>query len=157
MGVLNDYKCPTHGYFENTEAKCLKKRCKQEVMLVFLQPPAYHSGSTARVDNTLNQLAMDFNMTNIKSTREGENQAGYLTRNNKTPTAPVEQREARPGDAALWGGGPSGMNMQSILAGQFARPIRDEPVGISPKEAGNLTGPRVASYTADHENLSVKP
>lgn len=162
MAVTHDYKCPTHGYFENTEAKCLKKRCKQEVMLVFLQPPAYHNGSTAKADKTLNQLAMDFDMTNIRSAREGENQAGYYTRKNKTPTAPVhsesipQKREPRPGDAAIWGGSNGGMDMKSILSGRYNRPVRDEPVGIRPKDAGNLTGPKAASYIADHENLQIK-
>jgi hypothetical protein len=34
--------------------------------------------------------------------------------------------------------------------------IKGEPVGMNPKDAGNLTGPRAASYTADHENLAIK-
>ena len=35
--------------------------------------------------------------------------------------------------------------------------IRGEAVGVNPKDAGNLTGPKAASYIADHENLAIAP
>ena len=159
MAVTHDYKCPKHGYFENTEAKCLKKRCTEEVMLVFLQAPSIGSSSTKQIDKTKTQLAMDFNMTDMRSTKPGENQAGYFTRNNKTTTEVESKsvpREPRPGDNAIWGGGQQGMNMKNILAGRYSRPVRDEPVGIIPKQAyNNLTGPRAGSYIADHESLTI--
>jgi hypothetical protein len=161
MAVTHDYKCPKHGYFENTEARCIKKRCAEEVMLVFLQAPAIGSGDTKRIDKTKSQLAMDFNMTDMRSTKPGENQAGYFTRNNKTKTK-VESKsipakpEPRPGDNAIWGGGQQGMNMKNILAGRYSRPVRDEPVGFIPKQGiSNLTGPRAGSYIADHEGLTI--
>jgi hypothetical protein len=44
--------------------------------------------------------------------------------------------------------------MKSVLGGQF-KSVMGESVGINPKEAGNLTGPKPASYVADHENLSI--
>jgi hypothetical protein len=151
--ILRDYKCAKHGYFESFDAKCPMKACEEEVMVVFLQPPGLISDKTKGNDKRLNQLAIDFNMTNIKSTREGDSQAGYYTRHNETP--PEQPREPRPGDAAIWGGN-KGLSMQSILAGGAVRPVRDEPVGIRPAEVGNLTGPRAASYVADHENLSIQ-
>ena len=100
-------------------------------------------------------------MSNVKSTREGENQAGYFTRKNENKDIQIQsqsvpKKESRPGDAAIWGGGFKGLNMQSVLSGRAIRPVADESVGINPKSAGNLTGPRAASYTADHENLSIK-
>ena len=160
MAVLHDYKCSTHGYFENTEPRCLKKRCKEEVLLVFLQAPSIGSDSTRNIDKTKQQLAIDFNMTDMKTVRAGESQAGYLTRNNKTK-AEVEShsipREPRPGDAAMWGHNRAGgMDMKSILGGRYNTPIRDEPVGIIPKQAyNNLTGPKAASYIQDHEGLTI--
>lgn len=147
MPVTHDYHCPKHGYFENTEPRCLKKRCQEEVMMVFLQAPAIGSSRTSGIDKTAKQLAIDFNMTDIKTTREGESQQGYLTRNNN--------REPRPGDAAIWGGS-SRFDMKSALMGRYAKPVRDEPTGVHPKSVGNLKGPVAASYIADHENLAVK-
>lgn len=150
--ILRDYKCAKHGYFESFDAKCPMKACEEEVMVVFLQPPGLMSDKTKGNDKRLNQLAMDFNMTDIKSTREGESQDGYFTRNNGPE--PEQPREPRPGDAAIWGGN-GALSMQSLLAGRAVRPVRDEPVGIKPQEVGNLTGPRTGSYVADHENLSI--
>ena len=152
MAVINDYKCEKHGYFEARKPQCPMKGCAAEVMLVFLQAPALMSQRTKKNDKTVKQLAMDFDMSNIKSTREGENQAGFFTRKNKTST---KQREARPGDSAIWGG-KGGMNMGSILGGNQFRSVAGESVGFNPKSAGNLTGPKAASYIADHENLTVK-
>lgn len=159
MPVTHDYKCPTHGYFESKEAVC-PQGCTEDVMLVFLQAPGVISGNTKHNDKTLKQLAIDFNMTNIKSAKEGDNQAGYYKRKNETPDAQVQsqsipQREARPGDAAMWGGGFKGLNMKNILAGRAVKSIHGESVGINPKEAGNLTGPRTASYIADPDHSSV--
>ena len=109
-------------------------------------------------------------MTDVKSTREGENQAGFFTRKNKTSKRQLEKeakiaaerpREPRPGDAAIWGGG-GGMDMKSALSGRFNRPVgpqlgkETEVVSVMPKSMGNLTGPKAASYVADHENLSIK-
>jgi len=140
------------------------KGCEAEVMLVFLQAPALMSQRTKKNDKTVKQLAMDFDMSNIKSTREGENQAGFFTRKNKTSKKQLEhekaateakQREARPGDSVFWGG-KGGMNMGSILGGNQFRSVAGESVGFNPKSAGNLTGPKAASYIADHENLTVK-
>ena len=93
-------------------------------------------------------------MSDIKSTREGDTQAGY--HHHQVPAEPQE-REARPGDAAIWGGNFQNINMQAALAGQVAKSVRGESVGVNPKDAGNLTGPKAASYIADHENLAIAP
>jgi hypothetical protein len=161
MPVLKDYKCPTHGYFESYEPNCRVEGCSEEVLAVFLQAPGLVSDTTKKNDKRVKQLAIDFGMSNVKSTREGENQTGYFTRKNENKNIQVQsqsvpQKESRPGDAAIWGGGFKGLNMQSVLSGRAIRPVADESVGINPKSAGNLTGPRAASYTADHENLSIK-
>ena len=157
--ILHDYKCPEHGYFEAYAPIC-PEGCEQGVMIVHLQAPGLLSDKTKGSDKNLKQLAMDFNMTNIKSTREGDSQAGYYTRKNAEVPKEVAEaqqvQEGRPGDAAIWGGGMKGLNMQSILSGRAVQSIHGEPVGINPKETGNLTGPRAASYIADHENLAIK-
>jgi hypothetical protein len=148
--ILKDHKCPTHGYFESYVPEC-PLGCTEGVKVVFLKAPGYKSDKTKHADKTVKQLASDFGMTNIKSTREGESQSGYLTRNNQTP------KEPRPGDSVIWGGGAKGLSMQSILSGNAIRPVADEPVGVRPADVGNLTGPRTASYIQDHENLKIKP
>jgi len=170
MAVLKDYKCEKHGYFESRKPQCPMKGCDQEVYVVFLQAPGLMSDATKKNDRTIKQLAMDFDMTNVKSTREGENQAGFFTRKNKTSKTQLEKeaklaaerpREPRPGDAAIWGGG-GGMDIKSALSGKFNRPVgpqlgkETEVVSVLPNTMGNLTGPKMASYTPDHQNLSIE-
>ena len=161
MAVLHDYFCSEHGIFESWDAKCPMKICKGEISKVFLKPVSMKSDKTKATDKNLKQLAIDYDMTDIKSTREGEHQTGYMKRNNKLSdkqfeeaTAAMQQKEARPGDSVIWGGG-GNINMKSVLGGQF-KSVMGESVGINPKAAGNLSGPAPASYLADHENLQVK-
>ena len=156
MPVLHDYYCANHGIFESFEAKCPMKNCKGELSKVFLKPVGTKSDKTKKTDQTLTNLALDFGMTDIKSTREGEHQSGYYTRNNApaTPQAPQQPREARPGDAAIWGGDQR-FSMKSIMSGSI-RPVADEAVAFNPKAAGNLTGPKAGVIINDHENLQVK-
>lgn len=164
MAVLKDYKCDKHGYFESFEAKCPMKNCSEDVYVVFLQAPGLISDATKKNDKTVKQLAIDFDMTDVKSTREGENQSGFFTRKNKTSKAQLEKeareaeqrpREPRPGDAAIWGGD-SRYNLKNVMSGRAVRPVADESVSFNPAQAGNLTGPKAASYIADHENLTLK-
>ncbi|NBW08747.1 MAG: hypothetical protein EBR82_12060 [Caulobacteraceae bacterium] len=130
------------------------KNCAGELSMVFLQPVGLKSDKTKMADTQLAGLAADFGMTDIKSVREGEHQAGYLTRNNTTPEP--ETKEPRPGDAAIWGQqGP--FNMNSILAGSAFQSVRGEQVGMKPRDAGLTEGPKPSSYIADHENLKLQP
>ena len=150
--ILRDYKCENHGFFENWQPICPADGCEAEIKQVYLRAPGIVSSRTRGADKTLKGLAKDFNMTDIKSTREGEYQAGFYNRNNaKQPEAP---REARPGDAAIWGGD-NRFNMGNLLQGGVVRPVRDEAVGVRPQDVGNLTGPKAGSYIADHEGLTV--
>jgi hypothetical protein len=164
MAVLKDYKCEKHGYFESRKPQCPMKNCTEEVYVVFLKAPGLMSDTTKKNDRTVKQLAMDFDMTNVKSTREGENQAGFFTRKNKTSKKQLEKeaqiaaerpREPRPGDAAIWGGD-NRFSMNNLLRGNTIRPVADEAVSFNPKDAGNLTGPKAASYINDHQNLSIE-
>ena len=164
MAVLHDYKCPKHGYFESRKGQCPMKDCSEEVSIVYLQAVGTMSDGTKKNDKTIKQLAMDFDMTNIKSTREGENQSGFFTRKNKTSKKQLEKeaviasqrpREPRPGDSAIWGGD-NRYNLGNVIKGGAVRSVMGESVGMNPRDAGNLTGPRAASYVADHENLQVK-
>ena len=70
----------------------------------------------------------------------------------------AQPKEARPGDAAIWGGGFQGLNMQSLLAGRGIQPVRDEAVGLTPSQAGIQSGPRVdpKSTLRDPDNLKIK-
>ena len=162
MAVLKDYYCDAHGIFEAWEAKCPMKNCKGELSVVFLKPVGIKSDKTKKTDKTVNQLAIDYDMTDIKSTKEGEHQTGYMKRNNKlsdkefaqaTDAMNAQNKEARPGDAAIWGAG-GNISMKSVMGGQF-KSVNGESVGINPKAAGNLSGPRPASYMADPDNLQV--
>ena len=160
MPVLNDYYCANHGIFEAWEPKCPMKHCAGEISKVFLKPISLKSEKTKATDQNLEGLAHDFKMTDIKKTYEGEHQEGYFTRNNKTTdeefqkaSSAMQQKEARPGDSVIWGGG-GNINMKSVLGGQF-KSVAGESVGVNPKSAGELRGPMPASYVNDHENLQV--
>jgi hypothetical protein len=59
------------------------KNCKGELSVVFLKPVGLKSDKTKRTDKTVKQLAIDYDMTDIKTTREGEHQTGYLKRHNQ--------------------------------------------------------------------------
>jgi hypothetical protein len=166
MAILRDYYCESHGVFEAWEPECPMKHCKAPISIIHLKPVGTRSAKTAKTDKTLEGLAKDFDMTDIKSTREGEHQTGYLKRKNKLTDKEFaqateamqannsqKQQEGRVGDGALWGSG-GNISMKSVLGGQF-KSVMGESVGINPKETGNLTGPKPASYIPDHENLSV--
>lgn len=160
--VLHDYKCSEHGYFESRQAICPMKMCQGEVLMVFLQPPGLVGEKTKKNDKTLKQLAIDFNMSDIQSTRVGEHQTGYLTKygpsEDKVDKLPDVPREARPGDAAVWGGGFQNLNLQSILSGRAVQSIKGEAVGLSPSQAGITKGPVIdpKATMRDHENLKIK-
>ena len=138
MGVLHDYKCPVHGYFESGEAVC-PAGCT-DVHVVFLKPVSVKSEGTKHNDRRLNQLALDFKMGDIKSAREGEAQPPRFAKQDN-PFAP---RWGSPGEL-----------------GQYnLRPVADEAVSgmAAVKGAGaSLAGPKVGSYIADHENLKITP
>jgi hypothetical protein len=137
MSVLHDYKCPVHGYFESRDAVC-PAGCT-DVQLVFLQPVGMRSDSTKHNDKTLKQLAIDFKMSDIKSTREGEAQPPR----HAAPNNPFAPRWGSPAELG-------GYNLNSI-AGESVSGMQ------AVKQAGtNLSGPKVGSYIADHENLQIK-
>lgn len=164
MAVLKDYCCPTHGEFEAWEPKCPMKKCESDVYVLFKKAPGLKSDKTKATDKNLKGLAKDFDMTDIKSTREGEHQSGYLKRKNKLSDKQfaqateamqaTQQQGPRPGDQVMWGNA-GAINMKSVMGGKY-QPVRDETVGINPKASGNLTGPRASVIMNDHENLQVK-
>lgn len=148
MAILRSYSCPRHGVFDAWEAEC-PHGCK-DVTQVFTKAFAIKSQRTKNADATLKGLASDFNMTNIKSTREGDHQEGYFTRNNAPP--PKGHEAANGG--VLWGGG-GRFDMGSALAGKAVSSVKGEAVGFNPKDMGNLTGPKAASYIQDHQGLKI--
>jgi len=183
--ILRDYKCQEHGFFEGFEPTCPQGCTDELVLQVFLKSPGFVSDKSKAADSHLRNLASEFGMSDIKSTREGENQAGYLKRNNKfsekeyaeaekyatpkkrgrprkdsqvQPVPPPQQQEARAGDSAIWGGGFQGMNMQSVLAGRFNQSVKGEQVGLTPQAAGIQSGPRVdpRATMQDPQNLKIK-
>jgi hypothetical protein len=182
--ILRDYKCQEHGFFEGFEPVCPEGCTDELVLQVFLKSPGFVSDKSKAADSHLRSLANEFGMSNIKSTREGENQSGYLSRNNKftekeyaeaekyatpkkrgrprkdsqsQPTPPPQPQEARAGDSAIWGGGFQGMNMASVLAGRFGQPVKDETVGLTPQAAGIQSGPRTDPNATmrDPDNLKI--
>ena len=135
-GVLHDYKCPVHGYFESREPVC-PAGCT-DVQLVFLKPIGLQSDKTKHNDKTLNQLALDFKMGDIKSAKEGEAQPPRFAK----PENPFAPRWGSPADVR-------GYNLNSI-AGESVSGLQ------AVKQGTNLSGPKVGSYVADHENLKIQ-
>jgi hypothetical protein len=140
------------------------KGCETDVYVLFKKAPSFKSDKTKSTDRNLKQLAIEYDMTDIKSTREGEHQSGYMKRKNKLSDKQfaeateamqaTQQQGPRPGDQVMWGGA-GAINMKSVMGGKY-QPVRDEAVGINPKAGGNLTGPRAGVIMNDHENLQVK-
>ena len=166
MAILRDYYCTNHGIFEAWEPECPMKLCKGEISVVHLKPVGTRSPKTSATDKNLKQLAIEYDMTDIKSTKAGEHQTGYMKRKNKLTDKQFaeatdamqaqnqQQKQSRPGDSVIWGGG-GNISMKSVMGGQF-KSVNGESVGINPKAAGDLQGPRTASYMADPDNLQVK-
>ena len=167
MGILRDYYCTNHGIFEAWEPTCPMKNCKGELSVVHLKPVGTRSAKTSATDNNLKQLAIEYDMTDIKSTKAGEHQSGYMKRKNKLTDKQFaeatdaiqsqneqKQKQTRPGDSVIWGGG-GNINMKSVMGGQF-KSVNGESVGINPNAAGNLQGPRASVVMNDHENLQVR-
>jgi len=139
------------------------KNCEAKLSKVFLKPVGMKSDKTKATDKNLKGLAKEFDMTDIKSTREGEHQSGYMKRKNKlsdkqykeaTEEMAAQNNQPRPGDSVIRGGG-GNINMKSVLGGQF-KSVAGESVGINPKSAGDLRGPAPSVVMNDHENLQVK-
>jgi len=169
MGVLKDYCCSEHGIFESMETKCPIKFCKGDLSVVFLKPVAMKSDKTKATDKNLKQLAMEFDMTDIKSTKAGEHQTGYLKRKNKLSDKEFEQatealnhnnkmqeeklvQERLSG--AMWGNG-GNINLQSVMNGQF-KPVKDESVSVLPRSVGQFVPPKPGAGTQiDHEGLKI--
>jgi hypothetical protein len=147
MAVLRSYSCSRHGVFDAWEAEC-PHGCK-DVTQVFTKAFSIKSSRTKTADKTLDGLAKDFKMTDIKSTREGDHQSGYFTRNNAEPPKGYEGAQS-----VLWGGG-GRFNMSSALNGGAVSSVRGEQPGFNPRDMGQLSGPRAASYIADHEGLKL--
>lgn len=138
MAVLRSYKCIEHGYFDAWEPVC-KHGCTDVAQVILKAPTMRDSGRTSRtkaVDKAARQAAMEFNMTDVKSVKEGEFQEGYLTRNNAKP----DPREPRPGDNLMWGSG-GAHSLSSVLAGNGITSVGPS-LGKEPESVGvNLTDP----------------
>ena len=169
MGVLKDYMCTEHGVFESREAKCPIKFCQGDLSVIFLQPVGIKSENTKKNDKNLKQLALEFDMTDIKSTKAGEHQTGYLKRKNKLSDkafdeadAAMAQHQKRQEEEMIkqrlggvnWGNG-GNINLKSVMGGQF-KPVADEAVSVLPKSVGQFVPPRPGAGTqVDHEGLKI--
>ena len=169
MSVLKDYMCTEHGVFESWEAKCPMKFCKGELSVIFLKPVGMKSEKTKSNDRNLKQLALEFDMTDIKSTKAGEHQTGYLKRKNKLSDkafekagAAMAQNQKRQEEEIIkqrlsgvnWGNG-GNINLKSVMGGQF-KPVADEAVSVLPKSVGQFVPPRPgAGSQVDHEGLKI--
>ena len=169
MAVLKDYMCTEHGVFESREAKCPIKFCQGDLSVIFLQPVGIKSENTKKNDKNLKQLALEFDMTDIKSTKAGEHQTGYLKRKNKLSDkafeeagAAMAQSQKRQEEEMIkqrlsgvnWGNG-GNINLKSVMGGQF-KPVADEAVSVLPKSVGQFVPPRPgAGSQVDHEGLKI--
>lgn len=133
--VVKEWKCDAHGFFESAEPVC-PHGCST-VNRVFLTPVNLQSDRTKRSDKTLDQLATDFKMGDIKSVREGEAQPPRLAHQNNP-------------FAVQWGSPASISNYNTA-------PIAGETVnGLSSFKQYRPGGPKAASYIQDHESLKIE-
>lgn len=140
MAVLKEFKCLAHGFFDGWEPKCPNGCTGDElIMRVFLTPVGMKSDATKHNDSTIQSLASEYGMSDIKSTREGEAQP-----------ARFQQRKEDP-YAIKWGA-PSSIGQYDTAS------IRGESVnGLqSAKDSGSLRPLAPASITKDHQNLQIE-
>lgn len=149
MAVLKRYICSKHGEFDGwsdgVRCPALKCRCKPREMVS--APAVHREGRTAGIDKKLGQLAIDFKMTDIKSTKEGDHQTGYHTRNNTQP--------AKNQTGVMWGDN-GRFALNNIVKTGAATSIRGEDVGV--RVTGG-TAPGLRSRTLgikDPDNLTIK-
>ena len=133
--VVKEWKCDAHGYFESTEAEC-PHGCTT-INQVFLTPVKVKSDRTKGSDKTLEQLAIDFHMSDIKSVREGEAQPPRLAKQDNNPFA------------VQWGSPSSISNYNTgSIAGESVN-------GLSAFKQARPGGPNTASYIQAHEGLKI--
>ena len=130
MAVLKRFICSKHGEFDawaegSVRCPAAKCRCKPREMV---SAPAYHGGRTAGIDKTLNNLASDFKMTDMRSSKEGDSQAGFHHHGQSNDAPP-------PGSGVLWGNA-GAMNLETLIKGGGPKPVRDEKVGIKASDMG---------------------
>lgn len=151
MAILNTFICSKHGEFQawsDDSVRCPQAKCRCKPRQQVSGPSIRTSQRTPQIDGTLDRLAKDFNMTNLNSAREGENQSKHFSHSKQAP-------ESRPGDSVMWGN-QGNLDMGSILKGNRFQSVRGEQVGVKPSEVGVKRGPTTASYIADHENLKIE-
>lgn len=149
MAILYRFICSKHGEFDawgDTGVRCPMAKCRCKPRQMVTAPAIRTTTRTADADKTLQTLASDFKMTDIKSTREGESQAGVYTHQ--------QNRDPQPRDSVMWGNA-GRFNMENVLKNGAAASVRGEQVGLKPTDVGVKRGPMAASYIADHENLKI--
>jgi hypothetical protein len=152
MPVIKSYQCKEHGYFDAWDDPACPE-CGAEAKQVFIKPFSIKTGRTKKAVATLKQLAADYKMTNIKSVKEGESQAGTY-RHGGGPKV-EEPRQPRAGDAVMWGNA-GNYSLQSLLGGGGPRSVKGEATGFNPKDMGNVSGPKAIPVARDPQNLTLK-
>lgn len=76
MAVIKEFFCKAHGNFEAMEAACPHGCSASAVQRVFLTAPGYPQQMHG-IDRTLNNLANDYNMTDMKHNSSGSLVANY--------------------------------------------------------------------------------
>lgn len=70
--VIKEYNCPRHGYFEASHPICHHMGCESEgIERVFLTPTNIKSDKTKFTDNSLNQIAKNYGLSDM-SNRDGK-------------------------------------------------------------------------------------
>lgn len=69
MGVMREYRCFGHGFFESEEPRC--PRGCTTVERAFLTAPGHYSKKTAAIDATFKQIAKDYRLSDMNN-RDGK-------------------------------------------------------------------------------------
>jgi len=109
--LIKEWRCATHGFFEGTLPLCPKMGCDSgQIERAFLTAPKTKSARTRVADHLINQLALDYGLSDI-SNRGGS-----------------PAREPRAGDNMLWGSAAAshGFNMDNVRASAKAPIVNPE-------------------------------
>lgn len=105
MGIVHEFRCFGHGLFESEDAVC-PHGCTA-VEKVFITPRGIMSGRGAAIDRTFNQLANDFNLSDMNTNKSRSHNGGaarVLTSAQKKAQADQEKLRHRFAPMAKGGG-----------------------------------------------------
>jgi hypothetical protein len=85
MAVEKEWRCRAHGEFENATGICSACKSKRWVVQEFRTPFKHIGAKTKNSDKVVRQLAMDYNMSDVKNDKAGGSVMDAMRKGNPMP------------------------------------------------------------------------